>query len=227
MLPRAAAARAGLRRACSARSAVGVRGEPGGAHAAQGRRGARPRRRSRASSTAASIENVYRLQLMNATEQHAALSHRRRGHRRRRARADGVRRRSAPAQSRWVTLAVRVPPQARAARSAPARIRCSFEVGDGERCRRPRSANARRSSYRVEAGDNMFNELMDPVQPWWRIRIVWLAIGGPCAGGGCELRPCWRSRSRRDRPLVEAATAAGRREHAGHAGAQPCRHTRR
>ena len=64
------------------------------------------------------IENLYRLQLMNATEQPRRYRIAVQGHRGRRACRSRPPSSSQPAQARWVTLAVRVPPRLGARRGA-------------------------------------------------------------------------------------------------------------
>jgi hypothetical protein len=52
----------------------------------------------------------------------------------------------------------------------------------------------------------MFSELIGPVQPWWRIRMMWLAIGGPLLVVVASFVLLALAIQGRDRPLVEAAT---------------------
>ena len=60
------------------------------------------------------IENVYRLQIMNATEQPQRYSHRRRRPARPGGRSAAPRSRSVRPQARWVPVRVQLPPQAAA-----------------------------------------------------------------------------------------------------------------
>jgi hypothetical protein len=50
----------------------------------------------------------------------------------------------------------------------------------------------------------MFNELIGPVQPWWRIRMMWLAIGGPLLVVLASFVLLALAIQGRDRPIVEA-----------------------
>ena len=52
----------------------------------------------------------------------------------------------------------------------------------------------------------MFGELIGPVQPWWRIRMVWLAIGGPALVVAASIVTLVLAIQGRDRPVVEAGT---------------------
>jgi hypothetical protein len=53
----------------------------------------------------------------------------------------------------------------------------------------------------------MFSELTGPVQPWWRIRMMWLAIGGPLLVVAASAVTLVLAIQGRDRPVVEAGTA--------------------
>ena len=50
-------------------------------------------------------------------------------------------------------------------------------------------------------------ETMGPVQPWWRIRMVWLALGGPALVVVASFVTLALAIHGRDRPLVETAAA--------------------
>lgn len=52
----------------------------------------------------------------------------------------------------------------------------------------------------------MFNELMGPKQPWWRIRMMWLALGGPLLVVVASVVTLVLAIHGRDRPVVEAGT---------------------
>ena len=49
----------------------------------------------------------------------------------------------------------------------------------------------------------MVNEKMGPVQPWWRIRMMWLALGGPLLVVVASFATLALAIHGRDRPLVE------------------------
>jgi hypothetical protein len=53
----------------------------------------------------------------------------------------------------------------------------------------------------------MFGEMIGPVQPWWRIRMVWLAIGGPLLVVAASVVTLVLAIQGRDRPVVEAGMA--------------------
>jgi len=53
----------------------------------------------------------------------------------------------------------------------------------------------------------MFNETIGPVQPWWRIRMVWLALGGPLLVVVASVVTLVIAIQGRDRPVAETATA--------------------
>ena len=53
----------------------------------------------------------------------------------------------------------------------------------------------------------MPNEMIGPVQPWWRIRMVWLAIGGPLLVVVASFAMLALAIQGRDRPVVEAGVA--------------------
>ena len=50
----------------------------------------------------------------------------------------------------------------------------------------------------------MLSEMIGPVQPWWRIRMVWLAIGGPALVVAASVVTLVLAIQGRDRPVVEA-----------------------
>lgn len=50
----------------------------------------------------------------------------------------------------------------------------------------------------------MTNEVTGPVQPWWRIRMMWLAIGGPLLVVVASFAMLALAIQGRDRPVVEA-----------------------
>jgi hypothetical protein len=52
----------------------------------------------------------------------------------------------------------------------------------------------------------MFREMVGPVQPWWRFRMVWLALGGPMLVVAASFVTLVLAIHGRDRPVVEAAT---------------------
>ena len=52
----------------------------------------------------------------------------------------------------------------------------------------------------------MLSELIGPVQPWWRIRMMWLAIGGPLLVVVASFALLALAIQGRDRPVVEAGT---------------------
>jgi len=52
----------------------------------------------------------------------------------------------------------------------------------------------------------MFSEMTGPVQPWWRIRMMWLAIGGPLLVVAASAVTLVLAIQGRDRPVVEAGT---------------------
>ena len=49
----------------------------------------------------------------------------------------------------------------------------------------------------------MLNEKMGPVQPWWRIRMMWLALGGPLLVVAASFATLALAIHGRDRALVE------------------------
>lgn len=49
------------------------------------------------------------------------------------------------------------------------------------------------------------NELTGPVQPWWRIRMVWLALGGPLLVVAASTVTLVLAIHGRDRPVAETA----------------------
>ena len=51
----------------------------------------------------------------------------------------------------------------------------------------------------------MFGEIIGPVQPWWRIRMVWFALGGPLLVVVASTVTLVLAIHGRDRPVVEAA----------------------
>lgn len=53
----------------------------------------------------------------------------------------------------------------------------------------------------------MLSEKMGPVQPWWRIRIVWLAFGGPAAAVVASFVSLFFAIHGRDIPLSEMGAA--------------------
>ena len=53
----------------------------------------------------------------------------------------------------------------------------------------------------------MIGEMTGPVQPWWRIRMVWLALGGPLLVVVASIVTLVIAIHGRDRPVAEAATA--------------------
>ena len=52
----------------------------------------------------------------------------------------------------------------------------------------------------------MFGEMIGPVQPWWRIRMVWLALAGPLLVVLASFVTLALAIHGRDRPIVEAGT---------------------
>jgi len=52
----------------------------------------------------------------------------------------------------------------------------------------------------------MFYELIGPKQPWWRIRMMWLALGGPLLVVVASVVTLVLAIHGRDRPVVEAGT---------------------
>jgi hypothetical protein len=53
----------------------------------------------------------------------------------------------------------------------------------------------------------MFSEMIGPVQPWWRIRMMWLAIGGPLLVVAASFVLLALAIQGRDRPIAEAGVA--------------------
>lgn len=53
----------------------------------------------------------------------------------------------------------------------------------------------------------MFSETIGPVQPWWRIRMVWLALGGPLLVVVASVVTLVIAIQGRDRPVAETAAA--------------------
>ena len=53
----------------------------------------------------------------------------------------------------------------------------------------------------------MNSEMMGPVQPWWRIRMRWLARGGPALVVGARVVTLGVAFHGRDRPLLETGAA--------------------
>ena len=53
----------------------------------------------------------------------------------------------------------------------------------------------------------MLRETVGPMQPWWRIRMVWLALGGPLLVVVASMVTLALAINGRDRPIVEAGTA--------------------
>jgi hypothetical protein len=51
----------------------------------------------------------------------------------------------------------------------------------------------------------MSKEKMGPVQPWWRIRMVWVAFGGPAVVVVASFITLGYAVHGRDRPLVETS----------------------
>jgi len=51
------------------------------------------------------------------------------------------------------------------------------------------------------------DEKMGPVQPWWRIRMVWLAFGGPALVVVASFITLGYAIHGRDRPLLETHAA--------------------
>jgi hypothetical protein len=49
----------------------------------------------------------------------------------------------------------------------------------------------------------MSKEKMGPVQPWWRVRMVWLAFGGPAVVVVASFITLALAIHGRDRPLLE------------------------
>ena len=54
----------------------------------------------------------------------------------------------------------------------------------------------------------MASEKMGPVQPWWRIRMVWLALGGPAVVVVASFVTLGFAIHGRDRPLLEGDVRA-------------------
>lgn len=52
----------------------------------------------------------------------------------------------------------------------------------------------------------MFSERFGPVQPWWRIRMVWLALGGPLLVVVASVVTLVLAVQGRDRPVADIAT---------------------
>jgi len=50
----------------------------------------------------------------------------------------------------------------------------------------------------------MRSEMIGPVQPWWRIPMVWLAIGGPLLVVAASVVTLVLAIQGRDRPVAEA-----------------------
>jgi uncharacterized protein len=48
---------------------------------------------------------------------------------------------------------------------------------------------------------------MGPVQPWWRIRMVWLAFGGPAVVVVASMVSLFFAIHGRDPPLIDAGAA--------------------
>ena len=53
----------------------------------------------------------------------------------------------------------------------------------------------------------MNSEMMGPVQPWWRIRMMWLALGGPALVVVASFVTLGFAIHGRDRPLLETDAA--------------------
>ena len=53
----------------------------------------------------------------------------------------------------------------------------------------------------------MNSERFGPVQPWWRIRMVWLAFGGPALVVAACFVTLFFAIHGRDRPLTETGAA--------------------
>jgi len=53
----------------------------------------------------------------------------------------------------------------------------------------------------------MSTEKMGPVQPWWRIRMVWLAFGGPAVVVVASFITLGYAIHGRDRPLLDTNAA--------------------
>ena len=53
----------------------------------------------------------------------------------------------------------------------------------------------------------MISEKSGPVQPWWRIRMVWLAFGGPALVVVASFVTLFFAIHGRDRPLSETGAA--------------------
>lgn len=53
----------------------------------------------------------------------------------------------------------------------------------------------------------MKTEPVGPVQPWWRIRMVWLAFGGPALVVVASLVTLYFAVHGRDRPLADNGAA--------------------
>lgn len=51
----------------------------------------------------------------------------------------------------------------------------------------------------------MVSEKMGPVQPWWRIRMVWLALGGPAVVVVASFVTLGYAIHGGDRPVLEGA----------------------
>ena len=52
----------------------------------------------------------------------------------------------------------------------------------------------------------MLGEMIGPMQPWWRIRMMWLAIGGPLLVVVASFVLLVLAIQGRDRPIVESST---------------------
>ncbi|MEY4561941.1 MAG: hypothetical protein RLZZ618_1218 [Pseudomonadota bacterium] len=53
----------------------------------------------------------------------------------------------------------------------------------------------------------MTNNLVGPVQPWWRIRMMWVALGGPAVVVVAGFVTLFLAVNGRDIPLAETARA--------------------
>ena len=53
------------------------------------------------------------------------------------------------------------------------------------------------------------SEMMGPVQPWWRIRMVWVAFGGPALVVVASFVTLFFAIHGRDIPLAEIGSAEG------------------
>ncbi|MEP7298702.1 MAG: hypothetical protein ABI702_21165 [Burkholderiales bacterium] len=54
----------------------------------------------------------------------------------------------------------------------------------------------------------MVSEKMGPIQPWWRIRMVWLALGGPAVVVVASFITLAYAIHGRDRPLLEGTVTS-------------------